>query len=137
MTTPCTQETKIALLAKTNSDMVDRVKKIETDVSSLKEDFWQMKDLLGTIKLSMQKDNSDIKQIITESFSDIRINFEKEKEKSIKDINNTINEKDVEYKKVFASKWYETVLKWIWISAWLTVLGLVINFLAKWIWNML
>ena len=81
----CIQKTEIALQAKTMTDMAKEITEIKSSISDIRVDLQKVKDFMGTMELSAERNNSDIKQLITNSFSELRLDFEKEREKAIKD----------------------------------------------------
>lgn len=117
----CIQATKIALADKTMTDMVEKINKIDNDLFEFKNDYKSdinsIKDMIWTIKLTAQKDNSDIKLLLQELFK----------------ANNT--EIKTWAEKKFASKMIERVWIWFFSIWWWVVAVAFFNFVMKWIWK--
>lgn len=121
---PCNKETEIALITKTNSIMAEKIKHIEDNVEWIKVDIANIKDFIWTVNLTMQKDNAWIKEMLNKWFSEIRLNFEKEREVAIKETKARVKEH-------YASKVVEKIIYTLWGAVWLSVLTAILRLIMK------
>jgi hypothetical protein len=86
VTHKCNKETDITTLSIQSKNMAEKIDKIEKSVDTIRTDLQKVKDIIGTMEFAAERNNSDIKQLISSSFSELKLNFEIERETAIKGV---------------------------------------------------